>query len=86
MSVLPVRIAGDEGVAFENSVHDGVKREVLRSLCQLVNSSELALEVALKACSRPGANIAANTASAPSHGYHDVLTSYQLGKKAVSAF
>ena len=42
--VLPVRM-GDEGVALESSFRDGVKNEVLRSLCQLVNTSELALEV-----------------------------------------
>ena len=42
--VLPVRMA-DEGVALESSFKDGVKSEVLRSLCQLVNTSELALEV-----------------------------------------
>ncbi len=44
--VLPVRMA-DEGVALESSFRDGVKNEVLRSLCQLVNTSELALEVSL---------------------------------------
>lgn len=42
--VLPVRMA-DEGVALESSFRDGVKNEVLRSLFQLVNTSELALEV-----------------------------------------
>ena len=36
---------GDEGVALESSFREGVKNEVLRSLCQLVNTSELALEV-----------------------------------------
>ncbi len=44
--VLPVRM-GDEGVALESSFRDGVKNEVLRSLCQLVNTSELALDVSL---------------------------------------
>ena len=44
--VLPVRM-GDEGVALESSFRDGVKNEVLRSLCQLVNTSELALEVSV---------------------------------------
>ncbi|DBB13386.1 TPA: hypothetical protein ACH3X3_005119 [Trebouxia sp. C0006] len=34
-----------KGVALECSFRDGVKNEVLRSLCQLVNTSELALEV-----------------------------------------
>ena len=43
-AVLPVRV-GDEGMALESSFKDGLKHEVLRSLCQLVNSSELALEV-----------------------------------------
>ncbi|DBA65521.1 TPA: hypothetical protein ACH3X2_003177 [Trebouxia sp. C0005] len=36
---------GDEGVALESIFRDGVKNEALRSLCQLVNTSELALEV-----------------------------------------
>lgn len=45
-AVLPVRV-GDEGVALESSFKDGIKNEVLRSLCQLVNSSQLALEVSL---------------------------------------
>ena len=44
--MLPVRMA-DEGVALESSFRDWVKNEVLRSLCQLVNTSELALEVSL---------------------------------------
>ncbi len=44
--VLPVRM-GDEGVALESSFTDGVKNEVLRSLCQLVNTSELALIVSV---------------------------------------
>lgn len=42
--ILPVRM-GNEGVALESSFKDGVKNEVLRSLCQLVNTTELALEV-----------------------------------------
>lgn len=63
VTVLPVRIAGAEGVAFENSFQGGVKRETLRSLCQLVNGSQLALEVALtKGRSRPAAT---STALAP---------------------
>ncbi len=44
--VLPVRM-GDEGVAVESSFRDGVKNEVLRSLCQLVNTSALALQVSV---------------------------------------
>ena len=44
--VLPVRMA-DEGVAMESSCTDGVKNEVLRSLCHPVNTSELALEVSV---------------------------------------
>jgi len=44
--VLPVRM-GDEGVALESSFRDVVKNEVLRNKCQLVNTSELALEVSL---------------------------------------
>lgn len=42
--ILPVRM-GNEGVALESSFKEGVKNEVLRSLCQLVNTTELALEV-----------------------------------------
>ncbi len=45
--VLPVKVMADEGVALESSFRDGVKNEVLRSLCQLFNTSELALEVSL---------------------------------------
>ena len=37
-------------MALESSFKDGLKNEVLRSLCQLVNSSELALEVSLTSC------------------------------------
>ncbi len=44
--VLPVRM-GDEGVALESSFRDGVKNEVLRSLCQLINTSEVALEASV---------------------------------------
>lgn len=44
--ILPVRV-GSEGVALESSFKSGVKNEVLRSLCQLVNTTELALEVNL---------------------------------------
>lgn len=44
--ILPVRM-GNEGVALESSFKEGVKNEVLRSLCQLVNTTELALEVSL---------------------------------------
>lgn len=58
-AVLPVRV-GDEGMALESSFKDGLKNEVLRSLCQLVNSSELALEASYletpQACST-GTNI-----------------------------
>ena len=42
--ILPVRM-GYGGVALESSFQGGVKHEVLRSLCQLVNTTELALEV-----------------------------------------
>ncbi len=44
--VLPVRMA-DEGVALESNFRDGLKNEVLGSLCQLVITSELALEVSV---------------------------------------
>ncbi len=45
-SVLPVRTRGGV-VALESSFQGGVRREVLRSLCQLVNDTQLRLEVAL---------------------------------------
>ncbi|KAK9908805.1 hypothetical protein WJX75_003140 [Coccomyxa subellipsoidea] len=45
-SVVPVRMRGAV-VALESSFQGGVKREVLRSLCQLVNDTQLRLEVAL---------------------------------------
>jgi hypothetical protein len=34
-------------VALESSFQGGVMRELLRSLCQLINDTQLALEVAL---------------------------------------
>ena len=43
-TVTPVRLA-DGGVALESNFRQGVKHEVLRSLCQLVNTTKLALEV-----------------------------------------
>ena len=45
-TVTPVRLA-DGGVALESNFRQGVKHEVLRSLCQLVNTTKLALEVGL---------------------------------------
>lgn len=45
-SVLPVRTRGGV-VALESSFQGGIRREVLRSLCQLVNDTQLRLEVAL---------------------------------------
>ncbi len=45
-SVVPVRMRGGV-VALESSFQGGVKREKLRSLCQLVNDTQLRLEVAL---------------------------------------
>ena len=44
--MLLVRMA-DERVDLESRLRDGVKNEVLRSPCQLVNTSELALEVSV---------------------------------------
>ena len=44
--MLPVRMA-KEVAALESSFRDGVKNEVLRSLCQLGNTSDLALKVTL---------------------------------------
>lgn len=45
-SVLPVRV-DDSGVAIQRTFQEGVKCEVLRSLCQLVNQSQLSLEVSI---------------------------------------
>ena len=47
--MTPVRLA-DGGVALESNFRQGVKHEVLRSLCQLVNTTKLALEVGRLAC------------------------------------
>lgn len=44
--MVPVRTRGGF-VALESSFQAGVKREVLRSLCQLANDTQLRLEVAL---------------------------------------
>ena len=73
MSVLPVRIDGAEGVAFEDSFQQGVKRECLRSLCRVVNATELPLEVALttlreapaRAANTPTDRTASQSASPP---------------------
>ncbi|KAK9819963.1 hypothetical protein WJX72_004515 [[Myrmecia] bisecta] len=51
-SVLAVRL-GSEGVALESSFQEGVKRETLRALCQVVNTTELRLEVALAEVADP---------------------------------
>ncbi|KAL4443584.1 hypothetical protein ABPG75_011321 [Micractinium tetrahymenae] len=45
-SVIPLKI-GKEGLVVESSVANGTRREVLRALCQVVNSTELTLEVCL---------------------------------------
>ncbi|KAL4858517.1 Vacuolar protein sorting-associated protein 13C [Chlorella vulgaris] len=45
-SVTPIKI-GKEGLVVESSVANGTRREVLRALCQLVNSTELTLEACL---------------------------------------
>ena len=45
-SVIPVRLRGGV-VAVESSFRGGMKLEVLRSLCQVANDTQLRLEVAL---------------------------------------
>ena len=42
-----VRIGSGNGIALEGSFQEGVKRETLRSLCQVTNGTRLTLEVAL---------------------------------------
>ena len=45
-SVIPVRLRGGV-VALESSFRGGIKLELLRSLCQVANDTQLPLEVAL---------------------------------------
>ncbi|KAL4447306.1 hypothetical protein ABPG77_007339, partial [Micractinium sp. CCAP 211/92] len=45
-SVIPLKL-GKEGLVVESSVANGTRREVLRGLCQVVNSTELLLEFCL---------------------------------------
>ena len=42
---MPVRVDSYHGVVLETSFQEGIRREALRSLAQLVNSSEVALQV-----------------------------------------
>ena len=44
-SLVPVRVDSHNGVVLETSFQDGIRREALRSLAQLVNASDLPLEV-----------------------------------------
>jgi hypothetical protein len=43
--MVPVRVDSHNGVVLETSFQEGIRREALRSLAQLVNSSELPLQV-----------------------------------------
>lgn len=44
-SLVPVRVDSHNGVVLETSFQDGIRHETLRSLAQLVNASDLPLEV-----------------------------------------
>ena len=46
-SVVPIRVQSLGGCALESSFKGGVKRERLRSLCQVHNATQLRLQVAL---------------------------------------
>lgn len=46
-AVVPIRARALGGCALESSFQGGVKRERLRSLCQVHNATALRLEVAL---------------------------------------
>lgn len=46
-SAVPVRVDSHNGVVLETSFQDGIRRETLRSLAQLANSTELALQVCI---------------------------------------
>lgn len=67
-SVVPVHLRGGM-VALESSFRGGVRREVLRSLCQLVNDAAFPLEVALARLPRPSSA----SASARSFGRADSM-------------
>ena len=45
--VLPVRMSGGKGIALESSFQHGLKQERLRTLCQVVNTTSLTLEVSI---------------------------------------
>ena len=64
-SVIPVRLRGGV-VAVESSFRGGMKLEVLRSLCQVANDTQLRLEVALvDAQRRPSARSLSSQTSGP---------------------
>ena len=46
-SLSVVRIGPQDGVLLESSFHGGLKKEVLRSLCQVANETRMDLEVAI---------------------------------------
>ena len=46
-AVLPVRMPGGKGIALESSFQHGLKQERLRTLCQVVNSTSLTLEISI---------------------------------------
>ena len=46
-AVAPIRAQALGGCALESSFHGGVKRERLRGLCQVQNTTSLPLQVAL---------------------------------------
>ena len=46
-SLSVVRISSADGIGIEGSFQEGVKKETLRSLCQVANGTQLTLEVAL---------------------------------------
>ena len=64
-SVIPVRLRGGV-VAVESSFRGGMKHEVLRSLCQVANDTQLRLEVALVDAQRcPSARSLSSQTSGP---------------------
>ena len=46
-SLSVVRISSADGIGIEGSFQEGVKKETLRSLCNVANGTQLTLEVAL---------------------------------------
>lgn len=90
MSLSIVRIGPSDGIALEGSFQDGLKRETLRSLCQITNGTKLRLEVCLTdapdeweevSSSAPSQmGVSQTSASQQGRRSHEHLVSHQAGR------